>query len=109
MKEMCQVKRGQWLPLKVRSNSTADEILKAGIEKHTLFNKLFNLNVKYKLVFKDGSDASNIPGTNPQESFTLSRYKAVSGFSYSKIKLFLIPEITSFQHCIDKMKKCKEE
>ena len=109
MKEMCQVKRGEWLPLKIRSSATRDDILKAAVEKHTLFNKLFNPNVKYKLVFKDGSDASKIPGSDPEESFTLSRYKAVSGFSYGKIKLFLIPESTSFQHRIDRMKNCIEE
>lgn len=109
MKEMCQVKRGEWLPLKIRSNATRDDILKAAVEKHTLFNKLFNSNVKYKLVFRDGSDASKIPDSDSEESFTLSRYKAVSGFSYGKIKLFLIPESTSFQHRIDRTKNCIEE
>ena len=109
MKEMCQVKRGEWLPLKIRSSATRDDILKAAVEKHTLFNKLFNPNVQYKLVFKDGCDASKIPGSDPEESFTLSRYKAVSGFSYGKIKLFLIPESTSFQHRIDRIKNCIED
>ena len=47
--------------------------------------------------------------SDPEESFTLSRYKAVSGFSCGKIKLFLIPESTSFQHRIDRIKNCIEE
>ena len=43
------------------------------------------------LVFKDGSEVETIPGTDPPEPFTLCRYKEVSGFGYSRIKLFLVP------------------
>ena len=43
------------------------------------------------LVFKDGSKVETIPRTDPPEPFTLCRYKEVSGFGYSRIKLFLVP------------------
>ncbi|CAB4007908.1 RNA-directed DNA polymerase from mobile element jockey [Paramuricea clavata] len=109
MKEMCQVKRGEWLPLKIKSSATADDILEAAIQKHSTFNKRFNSKLKYKLVFKDGSEVSNIPGGDHEESFVLFTYKELSGFSYGKIKLFLIPEITSFQNRIDQLKSCLEE
>jgi hypothetical protein len=109
MEEMCQVKRGEWLPLKIKSSATADDILEAAIQKHSTFNKRFNSKLKYKLVFKDGSEVSNIPGVDLEESFVLFKYKELSGFSYGKIKLFLIHEITSFQNRIDQLKSCLEE
>ncbi|CAB3978714.1 Hypothetical predicted protein [Paramuricea clavata] len=89
--------------------ATANDILEAAIQKHSIFNKLYNSKLKNKLVFKDGSEVSNIPGGDPEESFVLFKYKELSGFSYGKIKLFLIPEITSFQNRIDQLKSCLED
>jgi hypothetical protein len=86
-----KVKRGNSLPLKVPAASTADEILNAALQKHTAFNKHFNSRHEYLLVFKDGTEVKTIPGTTPAEEFTLSRYKEVSGFGYSQIRLYLVP------------------
>ena len=52
MKEMCQVERGRWLPLRISSIANADEIFKTAIEKHTLFKNLFSLNTKYNRCLK---------------------------------------------------------
>ena len=38
-----------------------------------------------------GSEVETISGTDPPEPFTLCRYKEVSGFDYSRIKLSLVP------------------
>ena len=86
-----KVKRGNSLPLKVPAASTADEILNAAIQKHTAFNKHFNSRHEYLLVFKDGTEVKTIPGTTPAEEFTLCRYKEISGFGYSQIRLYLVP------------------
>ena len=42
-------------------------------------------------MFKDGREVATIPGTDPEEPFTLNRYKEVSGFGYSQITLHLVP------------------
>ena len=86
-----KVKRGNSLPLKVPAASTADEILNAAIQKHTAYNKHFNSRHEYLLVFKDGTEVKTIPGTTPPETFTLCRYKEISGFGYSQIRLYLVP------------------
>ena len=84
-------KRGNSLPLKVPAASTADEILNAVVQKHTAYNKHFNSRHEYVLVFKDGTKVETIPGTTPPETFTLCRYKEISGFGYSQIRLYLVP------------------
>ena len=86
-----KAKRGNSLPLKISASATVDQNLKAAILKHCTFNECFNSKVEYMLVFKDGSKVETIPGTDPPEPFTLCRYKEVSGFGYSQIKLFLVP------------------
>ena len=71
--------------------SLPEGILKSAVEKHATFNKRFNRKFKYALVFKDGREVATIPGTDPEEPFTLDRYKEVSGFGYSQITLYLVP------------------
>ena len=93
MKEMCQVKRGEWLPLKIRSSATRDDILKAAVEKHTLFNKLFNPNVKYKLVFKDGSDASKIPGSAQRKVLHYPDTRLCLAFHMAKLSYSLFQRV----------------
>ena len=91
MEDTKKMKRGDSLPLKVPASSTANDILNAAVEKHAAFNKRFNSKLKYLLVFKDGTEANTVPGTNPPEPFTLCRYKEISGFGYSQIRLCLVP------------------
>ena len=69
----------------------ADKILNAAVQKHTALNKHFNSRHEYLLVFKDGTEVKTIPGTSPAETFTLCRYKEISGFGYSQIRLYLVP------------------
>lgn len=84
-------KRGETLPVKVPSDATSDAIADAAVVKHTAFNKRFQRNADYHLMFKDGSEVKFVPGTSPVEPFTLKRYKEESGFGYSKITFFIRP------------------
>lgn len=92
MDDCHKIKRGETLPLKVNSLATHDEILAAAIKKHGDFNKRFDSESTYQLIFKDGSNVNFIPGTDPPESFTLQRYKELSGFGFSRIVLYLSPD-----------------
>ncbi|XP_028416577.1 uncharacterized protein LOC114540654 [Dendronephthya gigantea] len=91
MEDSTKIKRGDALPLKVPTLSSAKDILDASVKKHATFNKRFNSKLKYALVFKDGTEVTTVPGTSPPEPFTLRRYKEVSGFGYSQIRLYLVP------------------
>lgn len=91
MNEGKALKRGETLPLKVTSTATPKEILEAAVGKHSTFNKRFDAKIKYRLFFRDGSEVQSIPGTSPEEPFTLKRYKEASGFGYSRITLYLHP------------------
>ena len=92
------IKRGDSLPLQVPDSSTPDEILRNAVEKHAAFNKRFNAKISYSLVFKDGTEVKTIPGTNPPEPFSLRRYKEVSGYGYSQIRLYLVPLVEKRMH-----------
>lgn len=91
MDDVNKIKRGESIPLKVSPTSSPEEILNLAVEKHATFNKRFNRKLKYTLVFKDGREVATVPGTDPEESFTLGKYKEVSGFGYSQITLYLVP------------------
>ncbi|RUA05411.1 MAG: hypothetical protein DSY43_04625 [Gammaproteobacteria bacterium] len=85
------IKRGETIPLKITSTATAQAILEAAVKKHAAFNKRFDHEREHSLVFKDGSKVTVIPGIDPEESFTLKRYKEESGFGYSRIAFYLFP------------------
>ena len=82
-------KRCETLPVSVLPSATPAAVVEAAVAKQNAFNKRFNGNLNYRLVFRDGSQAISIPGTNPPEPFTLMRYKEASGFGSSKITFFL--------------------
>lgn len=74
MEDVTKIKRGDSLPLKIPASSSAKDILDAAVTKHATFNKRFNSKLKYALVFKDGTEVTTVPGTDPPEPFTLNRY-----------------------------------
>ena len=92
MDDFLKIKRGETIPLKVNSLVTHEEILAAAIKKHGDFNKRFDIEGNYQLVFKDGTKVNFIPGTDPPESFVLQRYNDLSGFGFSRIVLYLSPK-----------------
>ena len=82
-------KRCETLPVQVQTTATPEAIIEAAVTKHIAFNKRFNGDHTYRLVYRDGTKVRYIPGTNPPEAFVLMRYKEASGFGYSKIAFFL--------------------
>ena len=74
MEDITKIKRGDSLPLRVATLSTAKEILDTAVKKHATFNKRFNSKLEYVLVFKNGTEVTTVPGTDPPEPFTLCRY-----------------------------------
>ena len=92
MDDFLKIKRGETIPLKVNLLATHEEILAAAIKKHGDFNKRFDIEGDYQLVFKDGTKVNFIPGTDPPKSFVLQRYKDLSGFGFSRIVLYLSPK-----------------
>jgi hypothetical protein len=81
--------RCETLPVNVQTTATPVAIIEAAVTKHVAFNKRFNGDLTYRLVYRDGTKVRYIPGTNPPEPFVLMRYKQASGFGYSKITFFL--------------------
>lgn len=82
------VKRGENLPLKVfPASSSPQMILEAAVEKHSAFNKRFQKNGSYNLVYKDGTEVIKVPGTD--QAFTPQLFKEVSGLGYARIVLYL--------------------
>ena len=73
----------------VQTTAMPEAIVEAAMTKHVAFNKRFNGDLTYCLVYRDGTKVRFIPGTNPPEPFVLMRYKEASGFGYSKIAFFL--------------------
>lgn len=92
MDDCLKIKRGETIPLNINCLATAEEIQAAAKQKHFNFNKRFNSEANYHLVFRDGSKVEFIPGTDPPETFTLDRYKEVSGFSFARIVLYLLQD-----------------
>eukprot|EP00794_Sanderia_malayensis_P001039 gene1039-366_t len=88
MAESLTIRQGQNLPIRVLPSATAADILSLAIKKHSAFNIHFNSKCRYKLVYKDGAEVVNVPGTD--RPFTVERYKEESGYSYSRIVLFLL-------------------
>lgn len=95
------LRRGETLPLKVLPTASAEEIREAAVLKHKAFNRKFSAKKRYKLVFRDGSEVRVVPGTDPEEPFTLERYKEDSGFSYARVVLYLMEK----EHFIDALKR----
>jgi hypothetical protein len=81
MEDVRKIKLGDSLPLKVPAS--AKEILDAAVMKHATFNKRFNLKLEYALVFKDGTEVTTVPGTDPPEPFTLCRYLILFDCKYN--------------------------
>jgi len=78
--------RGKTLPLFVDPLITANGLLMMAEKKLKNFNKDMEER-PYILLYPDGSEVINIPGT--QMPFTLKDYKTEIGKQYSRINLFI--------------------
>lgn len=73
--------------LTLPSSSNQSEILELAIAKHARFNKTFNSNFKYTLLYPNSSEMkSTLPESD--KPFSLEKYKEL-GEPYSIISLFV--------------------
>lgn len=78
--------RGKSLPLHVDPSWSSERLLGAAIKKLKDFNQDMK-DVEYILLYPDGSQIKNIPGTDTP--FTIELYKEAVGKSYQRITLFV--------------------
>ena len=98
---------GKRLPVKIRKCSTHAEILASSIEKWKKFDKNFDADRQYQLLYPDTSHALFMPG-GCKDFFELKSYKEL-GKEYKNIVLFLctVEEFHAVNCNIEK--QCSEE
>ena len=83
--------RGKTLPLKVKKDSEYIEVFAEALVKRQAHDKSFDTTTSWKLVYPDGQSAMTLPG-QPEEAFTLRKYKEDLGKQYNRITLYLCPD-----------------
>ncbi|XP_057182963.1 uncharacterized protein LOC130549678 [Triplophysa rosa] len=78
--------RGKNLPLQVEPEWSLEQLLPAAIKKLKDFNRDME-DGEYVLLYPDGSQIKNIPGTDTP--FTIGQYKEAIGKAYQRITLFI--------------------
>jgi hypothetical protein len=73
--------------LTVDSDISADAILPLAVDKLCSCDWHLPRNASYKLLYPDGQEVQNIPGTDI--SFTLQKYKDFLGKAFQKIVLYI--------------------
>ena len=79
---------GKRLPISVCRNATYAHILQKGVEKWKMFDRNFNSEEKYVLLYEDGSCAQFMPGSF-KYFFELEKYKTELGKEFKRITLYL--------------------
>ena len=83
--------RGKTLPLKVKKDSSYSEVFAEALVKREAHDKAFDLKTSWKLVYPDGQLAITLPG-QPDDEFTLRKYKEDLCKPFNRITLYLCPE-----------------
>lgn len=78
---------GKRLPIQVPKSASYARILSKGIAKWVAFDRKFDPEEDYVLLFEDGSHAICLPGQ--QEDFQLEKYKTELGKDYKRITMYL--------------------
>ena len=79
--------KGKRLPIRVPKSATCKLILQKAIEKMTAFDRSFDADEQYDLLFEDGSTALFMPGT--KDFFELEKYRFELGRDYKRITFYL--------------------
>lgn len=79
---------GKRLPISLSRNATYAQILEKGVEKWKVFDRKFNGEDSYALLYEDGSYARFMPGSF-KDFFNLEKYKAELGKDFKRITLYL--------------------
>ena len=78
---------GKRLPIQVTKSAGYARILSKGMEKWAAFDRKFDPEEDYMLLFEDGSHAVYLPGQ--EEDFELEKYKTELGKDYKRITMYL--------------------
>ena len=78
---------GKRLPIQVVKSAGYARILSKGMEKWAAFDRKFDPEEDYVLLFEDGSHAVYLPGQ--EEDFQLEKYKTELGKDYKRITMYL--------------------
>ena len=79
--------KGKRLPIRVPKSATCKLILQKAIEKMAAFDRSFDADEKYDLLYEDGSTALFMPGT--KDFFELEKYRFELGRDYKRITFYL--------------------
>ena len=96
-----KIQRSKSFPVKLSRDIGYGEAREKALKKWEDYDRSFDRDRGYALVFQDGKLATEIPGST--EEFTLRKYKEVLGKSYSRISLYLFPSSEKGQ----RMKRCQ--
>ena len=78
------------MALTCAASSNQNVILELAVAKHSRFNRAFNGDLKYTLLYPDGSEVKyTLPESN--EAFSLEKYKNELGKPYSRITFYVCP------------------
>ena len=75
------------MPIQVAKSAGYARILNKGMEKWAAFDKKFDPEEDYVLLFEGGSHAVYLPGQ--EDDFLLEKYKTVLGKDYKRITMYL--------------------
>jgi len=89
---------GKRLPIQVVKSAGYARILSKGMEKWAAFDRKFDPEEDYVLLFEDGSHAVYLPGQ--EEDFQLEKYKTELGKDYKRITMYLCTT-ADFEMCED--------
>ena len=78
---------GKRLPIQVPKSAHYARILSQGIEKWVAFDKKFDGEEDYVLLYEDGSHALCLPGQ--EQEFELEKYKTELGRDYKRVTMYL--------------------
>lgn len=82
-----KILKGRSLPVSIKPNANAKQLLEEAVNKHAKHFRSFNQYDRYVLLYPDNTIIDKLPGA--LEDFTLERYKEELGKPYSKISLFI--------------------
>ena len=79
--------RGKTLPIKVLPSADKTSILGKAVKKHANYDKTIHEGLEYVLLYPDGNEVVNLPGTD--HKFSLKEYREDVGKTYNRITLFI--------------------
>jgi hypothetical protein len=79
--------RGKTLPIITAPEASSEEIKEKAVSKHTNHDKTLHHGLDYVLLYPDGSEVVNMPGST--QPFVLEKYKEEVGRPYNRITLYI--------------------